>query len=172
MRQIWFGAAALMVAGCTASYGVQESAAPPVGLDPGGTVLISTPENGTYDGRQYQHSGDMVADALRAAFLKHARTVSVTDSCRDDDCLPKAESQGVAYYVQPIILHWEDRATEWSGVSDRLEVLVKVFDVPTRILVSSYSFSGKSKWATFGGDHPQDLLPDPTNAYVDGLYRR
>ncbi|WP_254924651.1 DUF4823 domain-containing protein [Aeromonas sp. A35_P] len=29
---------------------------------------------------------------------------------------------------------------------------------------------GKSKWATFGGDHPQDLLPEPTEKYVNSLY--
>ncbi|ACR12232.1 conserved hypothetical protein [Teredinibacter turnerae T7901] len=37
--------------------------------------------------------------------------------------------------------------------------------------VSSTIIYGKSKWATFGGDHPQDLLPEPIKQYVQGLYK-
>jgi Domain of unknown function (DUF4823) len=36
--------------------------------------------------------------------------------------------------------------------------------------VASTLISGQSKWATFGGDHPQDLLPEPLNSYVESLY--
>ncbi len=68
------------------------------------------------------------------------------------------------------ILHWEDRATEWSGRPDRVEVQISVYDTSTREEVASSSYSGKSKWATFGGDHPQDLLSEPTDNYVRSLY--
>ena len=74
------------------------------------------------------------------------------------------------YYVAPEILHWEDRATEWSGRPDRIEVQISIYDVNMQTEIASSVITGKSAWATFGGDHPQDLLPEPTNAYVASLY--
>ncbi|WOA51920.1 DUF4823 domain-containing protein [Dickeya solani] len=37
-------------------------------------------------------------------------------------------------------------------------------------LYTSVILSGKSKFVTFGGDHPQDLLPDSINNYISSLY--
>jgi len=37
--------------------------------------------------------------------------------------------------------------------------------------VANSSFTGKSSWFTFGGDHPQDLLAKPADEFVRGLYR-
>jgi hypothetical protein len=36
--------------------------------------------------------------------------------------------------------------------------------------IASVVLSGKSRWATFGGDHPEDLLPEPVGQYVATLY--
>jgi hypothetical protein len=73
--------------------------------------------------------------------------------------------------LKPVILHWEERNTEWSGKPDRIEIQVLIYDTTTREVIASSRFSGKSKWATFGGDHPQELLPEPTNEFVDNLYK-
>ena len=73
--------------------------------------------------------------------------------------------------MKPEILHWEDRATEWSGKSDRIEIQLVIYDAVTRKELANSSYTGTSKWATFGGDHPQDLLPEPTYQYVNGLYQ-
>ena len=62
------------------------------------------------------------------------------------------------------------RATEWSGIPDKIEVKIIVYDGGTGKEVGSTLISGRSKWATFGGDHPQDLLPEPLNSYVESLY--
>ncbi len=36
--------------------------------------------------------------------------------------------------------------------------------------MDSAIIKGKSGLATFGGDHPQDLLPKPVGEYIDALY--
>jgi Domain of unknown function (DUF4823) len=74
------------------------------------------------------------------------------------------------YYVVSEILHWEDHATEWSGLPDKIEVKIMVYDGGTGKELASTLIAGESKWATFGGDHPQDLLPEPLNSYVESLY--
>jgi hypothetical protein len=36
-------------------------------------------------------------------------------------------------------------------------------------VVESSTFTGRSKYMTFGGDHPQELLAEPLSEYVAGF---
>lgn len=165
------GTALLTLSGCSSSYKHSELQSPEVKLDRNVGVLISTPENGWYDQKEYKKSGVMTANAIRKSFAKNSRKVSITAKCKGMDCLNTIDVNDYGYYVQPIILHWEDRATEWSGKADKLEIQIITFDSKTKKEIGNTTFSGKSKWATFGGDHPQDLLDEPINKYVESLYK-
>jgi hypothetical protein len=46
-----------------------------------------------------------------------------------------------------------------------------VIDLASGQPVSSATIDGTSGLATFGGDHPQDLLPEPIKKYVDQLFQ-
>jgi Domain of unknown function (DUF4823) len=74
------------------------------------------------------------------------------------------------YLVYPTILHWEDRATEWSALPDRVEVKIDLIETATGKLLDSVVIRGKSGVATLGGDHPQDLLPKPVDEFVSTLF--
>ena len=63
------------------------------------------------------------------------------------------------YLIEPKILHWEDRATEWSGKADRVKVSLPLYRSGS--LVGSALVTANSSWWTFGGDHPEDLLDTP-----------
>jgi hypothetical protein len=80
--------------------------------------------------------------------------------------LEAARAGGHDYLIFPEIKHWEDRATEWSGKSDKIEVRITIIDARTGDLVDSVDVRGKSRWGTFGGDHPQDLLAVPIEDFV------
>ena len=41
--------------------------------------------------------------------------------CKGKNCLESIGSNKYGYFVQPIILHWADRATEWPGKSDKVD---------------------------------------------------
>jgi len=84
--------------------------------------------------------------------------------------LKEIPTERYEYYIQSEILHWEDRATEWSGLPDRIEIKISVYDTHSGAELASSILSARSKWATFGGDHPQDLLPEPVKQYVESLY--
>lgn len=159
-----------ILSGCASTYKHSELQAPSEKLDPEKGVLISIPENGWYGNTQYQNSGRMTANAVRAAFSKNSRKTDLDDNCQENDCLKDIDKETYSYYVKPVILHWEERATEWSGKPDRIEIQLIVYDAFSKEELANTSYSGKSKWATFGGDHPQDLLPEPTNEYVKSLY--
>lgn len=171
-RSIMFiGITLLTLAGCSSSYKHNEFQKPKVQLDRNSGVLISTPKNGFYDQTEYESSGRMTANEIRRAFSKNSRKVSITTDCEGESCLDTIDSSAYGYYIQPIILHWEDRATEWSGIPDKLEIQIIIFDIKTKKEIANTTFSGKSKWVTLGGDHPQDLLAEPVNKYVESLYK-
>jgi len=156
-----------LITGCTASYQQSELTEPTVKLDPSKAVTIATPDDGWYEDKEYKNSGQMTASAVRAEFAKHATQTDISETCAQVDCV---DAQTYGYLVVPTILHWEDRVTEWSGKADRLEIQLQVYDVASGTEIANATLQGKSKWATFGGDHPQDLLEAPVTEYVAALY--
>ena len=156
--------------GCTSTYQQIDVTGPAAKLLKGGSVVIATPANGSYGTREYPLSGSMTAQAVRAAFAKFTNTISVSADCSELECLKKNAASHFDYCVIPEILQWEDRSTEWSGIKDKLEIKLSIFDGTNWTLLASTILSGKSRWATFGGDHPQDLLPEPLDEYIGSLY--
>ena len=63
-----------------------------------------------------------------------------------------------------------DRATEWSARADKVEVQFEAVDVSSGRRIAKTIIKGRSGLATFGGDHPQDLLPEPIDEFVDQLF--
>jgi hypothetical protein len=161
---------ALALTGCSASYQQQVLKETTAKLERGKGVFIAIPKDGWYGKIEYKSSGRMTANALRAAFSRFSNIIQVAEDCFALDCLKKAFGGSFVYLVVPDILHWEDRATEWSGIPDRIEVKISVYDAVSGAELTSVIVSGKSKWGTFGGDHPQDLLPEPINKFVESLY--
>ena len=139
-------------------------------LNPYAGILISVPENGWYGEKTYTNSGKETAKAVKNAFLKHSKIVVISDSCKKEDCLKSIDVEKYAYYVKPEILHWEDRATEWSGRADKVKIQVVVYDSSSKKQIAEFSYSAKSKWLTFGGDQPQDLLQKSLDHYVNLLF--
>ena len=169
MRSVLLLTALLVLAGCVSTY-KQNVVSQPVGrLERGKAVLVGTPKSGSYEAKQYPASGPQTAAAVRAAFARFTNRVAVSP-CGDLQCLQAEGASSYDYFVVPEILHWEDRNTEWSGLPDRIEVKLIVLSARSRAEIASAIVSGKSKWATFGGDHPEDLLTDPIERYVGSLY--
>ncbi|WP_447738967.1 DUF4823 domain-containing protein [Aeromonas veronii] len=160
----------LLAAGCSSTYQQSDVQAITQKLDATQGVLISQPQDGSYETTQYQNSGQMTAQAIYAAFSKKAHYVELTTRCHGNTCLNTITPTEFRYYVKPVILHWEERATEWSGKPDVIEIQVVIYDTQSKKSIANSSFKGKSKWLTFGGDHPQDLLAEPAGKYVNSLY--
>ena len=157
-------------AGCSAKYHqrvLEESATK---LETGKAVFISIPEDGFYGDQTYRNSGEMTAQALKEAFAAYTNRIEISNRCRGEACFGEIAEGSFAYYVCPEILHWEERATEWSGLPDQIRVKVVIYAVNDRSVISSAILQGKSKFFTFGGDHPQDLLPKPISQYLQELY--
>lgn len=87
-----------------------------------------------------------------------------------DSALATAKAGSYTYLLYPEILHWEDRATEWSGKSDIVSVKVSLVGTEAGKVLDSAVVGGKSSWWTFGGDRPEHLLPKPLSDYAASLF--
>jgi hypothetical protein len=162
----------ISLCGCVSKYRIDSYAAPTAHVDKTASFYVTLPEDGQYDGTVYPNSGADTAEALRTALLAHVDRVVIGAAKGEDlaTALAQAKQQGISNVVQSSILNWEDRATEWSGIPDKITLKLALYDVQTGSQLSSTVTSASSKWGTFGGDHPQDLLPEPTKRFIDPLF--
>lgn len=135
------------------------------------SVYVVTPRDGSYGDDKYKGSGASVASAFESALLRYAENVLVGGSAETTaEATEAAKAKKCTYLILPKITHWEDRATEWSGIRDKMELFVKVIRVEDGAELHSVEIKGKSSWATFGGDHPQDLLKEPVTEFITALF--
>lgn len=164
---------AIAVAGCTDTHKLvrpTESAAP---LSAAASGYVALPADGRYGDTLYSGSGMQTAQGVATAFARYLKAISVATAIEDVETARRsAQEGGYDYLLFPQILHWEDRATEWSGKSDRISVKLSVIRTENGEVVDSAVVDGKSKWMTMGGDHPQDLLAAPFNEYSKKLFAR
>jgi Domain of unknown function (DUF4823) len=162
----------IAITGCTSKYRVDSYESPTTRLDEQASFYVVLPKDGQYEGQVYQGSGISTASAVATALLVHVdKVVTGTVSGEDfEPALATARERRLSHVVNIIILHWEDRATEWSGITDKITLKLAVYDTQLGTPVSSTVTSASSKWGTMGGDHPQDLLPEPTKTFVDALF--
>jgi len=156
--------------GCSSKYNTTDIKKSTQMLSRDEVVTIAIPKDGYYGATIYNGSGKDTANAVKAAFARYTDRVEVSEKCSDIDCLTKEASTNTSYFVVPQILHWEDRATEWSMKPDRIEIKLSVYKKSDLSLINSTIINGSSKIATWGGDHPQDLLAQPINEYISLLY--
>jgi hypothetical protein len=162
----------IAITGCTSKYRVDSYESPTDHLDKQASFYVVLPKDGQYEGQVYQGSGTSTASAVATALLVHVdKVITGTVSGENlESALATARGRGISHVFNIMILHWEDRATEWSGITDKITLKLAVYDTRLGKPVSSTVTSASSKWGTMGGDHPQDLLPEPTKTFVDALF--
>lgn len=135
-------------------------------------ICVITPADGSYYGKPYVGSGDFVAKSISSALSHHGSDAKVLgNTASREEAIALAKADGCSYVIISEIVSWEDRATEWSGIRDKMLVRVVIFRASDGKEVNRATIGGKSRWVTFGGDHPQDLVNQPTKEYIDSLYR-
>ena len=165
-------AIALVLGGCVSKYRTDSYEPPVEQLSSTVSAYVMLAGDGTYGSKVYQGSGGTLSRETRSAISKHLNNVEI-GSGREDrkEAFAKARANNISYVFEPIILHWEDRATEWSGRPDRITIKIVVWDPVTEKALSTSVERASSKWATFGGDHPQNLLPKLLATFSNRLFR-
>jgi hypothetical protein len=137
---------------------------------PGSSFYIKLPKDGIFGEINYMNSGQMLSNEVYKQLLPYSESVYRAENVEDlDEAFDNAADKKLNFLIDPEILHWEDRATEWSGRPDRITIKYQAYNVNDKVLLATSTLSASSKWATFGGDHPVDLLPVPTEQFVSSL---
>lgn len=136
------------------------------------SYYVALPDDGMYGAKVYSGSGKMTRAIIKAALQRNSQSAAAATHVEErNQALDSARQGGYDYLALPTILHWEDRATEWDFLRDKVEVKIELIDVFSGKTESSTIIEGKSGTATLGGDHPQDLLPEPINEYFDAVLK-
>lgn len=165
MRSL-FVVLAVVLASCTSVKTVDTTSSTGL-LKREGSALVGISEDGRYNATVYNGSGHLASSMVLTAFAPHLSKVEIGERWRDqDEALAAARERGFTYLILPKIVHWEDRATAWSGLPDRATVLITVLDVAEGRTLDTATIDGRSAIITFLSESPQDLLREPIKQYA------
>ncbi len=136
------------------------------------TAYVAIPPDAWFKKEVAFDSGKLTALAIRdalAPYLKRAFLGRRVETF--DESLDTARNNHCTYLVYASVLRWEDRATEFTGQRDRIEIKIQVVDAASGEVLDAATLKGKSRLMTDGGDVPQDLLPEPIKKYVAPLFQ-
>ncbi len=157
--------------GCTSTYELNNAVSANQKLKPGMSGYVAMAADGRFENNSYAGSGNKTALILVGVLKPRLEKIEIAPEVVSyEQSLAAAKKGDFDYLFLPKILHWEDRATEWSGKNDRVQIELRTVDVHTGETLDVGDFKGVSKWATFGGDVPEDLLKVPMTQYVNYLY--
>lgn len=163
---------ALHAPGCSSTYEHHSVQASLPELKADGRIYISFPEPANAKDQGIPNSSQVIVEALRIAFSKFSKNIFLSRGQRMlETNLESAKKWQCQYLIIPSILKWEDHATEWSGVRDRIEIRLTVSEVATGQVLNETTINGKGRWLTDGGDRPEDLLAEPFARYAASLFR-
>ena len=161
-----------LTCGCTTSYtrtnAVRNTTTV---LSRDASAYVAAPADGRYEQINYAGSGQQTATEVSAAFSRYLKRMELAPAVAEFPVsLSAARAGAFDYLVWPEIVHWEDRATEWSGKRDRIEIKIQVVDAKTGATIDATTVKGVGTWWTLGGFKPEKMLTIPINEHVDSLF--
>lgn len=118
----------------------------------------------------YLGSGIIVATKVQAALLGLFSQVEKFNTKNKEKAILLCKQQNVKFLVVPTILHWEDRNSPWSGIADKIEVKIELFDMTLDKMVNSIIFKANTEWATLTDKPPEDLLNGEFNKAIVDMF--
>ncbi len=133
--------------GCVSSpngtiYGVSGEQIVP----PNMVLCLAIPNDASFEGYTYINSGQRVANKVNSSLSDYYSIIplgyneNIVSQCRE------IESE---FMIYPEIVHYEDRATGWSGRPDIIEVKTTLTNLKT-LEKSSFIYSAKSNMVASG----------------------
>ncbi len=155
--------------GCSTKLKVIESTQAPefssVNLQTARVVINHAALGKAYNYRPYQYSGIYLSNCLLDIAHVYNSDVRLDSKVEDYDATiaRMQKNNNMDFLIFAVIENWEDHATEWNSIPDRVTLDLKLVRLSDAKVVAHELFATSSKWATLGGDHPQDLLAQPIN---------
>lgn len=160
--------------GCAPKYSVvqgidNKNANTPLPKD--SSAYISVPEDFTSGEHLYVGSGREVAANIELLFSKNLNSVVIglrAESCQQG--LASAKANGYDYYICPQLLQWDDYATDWSGIPDRLKLKVYIMSTEPEEIIDKILIDGIGRVVTFEKETPMVIAKEPMENWVNSLF--
>lgn len=142
-----------------------------VKLNTNATAYVSLPEDNSSNGHLYSGSGREVATEIEFIFSKYLNQVAVGTSVETfDEGLLSAKSFGYTYFIHPQLIQWEDYATQWSGIPDKLTLKVTIVSVESGAIIDKLLVDGNGPIMTFSGGHPLDISKKSLEEWAKSIF--
>jgi hypothetical protein len=119
-------------------------------------VLLAS--DGAYGSIIYSGSGRTVSNRIIYAVRQKHPLTQFIETTDEDQAIQQCSSKGANYLISPQILHWEDRATQWSGMRDHVKIEIRLIKVNPKTFIRSAFFEARNNWLTFVNADPSELL--------------
>lgn len=163
-----------VLVGCRASYEKTSSAesGDAARIPANASVYVGMSPDGRYGETVYFGSGSITTQTLVTALAAALDKVGHSETILDRETgLAQTRAGSFDYYLEPKILHWEDRNTVWSARPDAISVEVTLLDAATGAEIDTTTIKGTSKIFAFSDSRPRDLLLAPMRDYAAELVR-
>lgn len=173
MKNLILVCAVFYLVGCASKASIEQNAAyNNPNLSKAISAYVSLPKDVAFGGRYFSGSGGSVSSIICAELQRYLVSVEEAGSVENfHDAMQQARSRGADYLFYPSIIHWQDRASEWEGRPDEVEIKITVVDLSNFKVVSAATIKDKSSLTVTGRGHPQDLLRKPVGNYIESIFR-
>lgn len=161
----------LLFIGCQSTYKYDINNPYKGALEKEKAMAIAVSEDGSYGSDIYNGSGRVLSNAIRQQLKRYTSNAIILKNNETLKDFSDEEILEYDYIIIPEILHWEDRATAWSGLPDKIEVSVEIYDNKRKLLKSAI-LSGKSASMTLGSTDPGELLEEPLATFFKSVFAK
>lgn len=154
--------------GCTSTYKYDFDENTDT-LEKDKNIAISVSDDGYYGSDVYAGSGRTLSNEIKLALKPYASRAIILRNTTTLDDFSNEEIEKYDYIIIPEIIHWEDRATAWSGIPDKVEISIEIYD-SKRELLKSATIQGKSSSVTLSTNDPSELLKKPLEAFFKNTF--
>ncbi len=159
----------LLLSSCTSAYKSEYKNSNSEKLEKNKKIAIAVSEDGAYGSDVYSGSGKILSKRIKQKLENYSSDVNIFKNNETLNDFSEDEINAYDYIVIPEIIHWEDRITAWSGLPDKVEISIEIFD-SQRKLLNSANLSGRSAVMTLGPTDPIDILEKPLTEYFASIF--
>ncbi|WP_101758204.1 hypothetical protein [Oceanicoccus sp. KOV_DT_Chl] len=166
MRILIPALAMAVITGCVSvADGKIESQSGSISVPLGTGICIIFPEDGKFEGKAYKDSGLKVGEIIQGTVAKHYQITNVSS----------LEACDKPYIVTSEIKEYENRASGWSGIPDKIRVSVTITNTENNE-ASSFTYYADSNMAAsafleWGNAAPYTLLDKEFRDQVENLLK-
>lgn len=161
----------LLLVSCTSTYKYDFSNLGDNLLEKDKSIAISVSEDGSYGSDVYDGSGRKLSNVIKKTLQPYSKNVTIAKRNETIDDFTAEELSKADYIIIPSILHWEDRATAWSALPDKVEVCIEIYN-SNKELLKSGTFSGTSSSMTLSSNDPSELLEEPLKEFFKTVFEK